>query len=84
VLAERAVDDFPRSTRAIKAGLGLPLKMRGEERTSPHYLRRFLIKSPRWQARRARGAGRRATPRLGVPKGVCPLRGDSTKGLAPL
>ena len=24
------------------------------------------------------------TPRLGVPKGVCPLRGDSTRGLAPL
>jgi hypothetical protein len=23
-------------------------------------------------------------PRLGVPKGVCPLRGDSTRGLAPL
>jgi len=24
------------------------------------------------------------TPRLAVPKGVCPLRGDSTRGLAPL
>ena len=24
------------------------------------------------------------TPRLGVPKGVCPLRGDSTRGLGPL
>ena len=24
------------------------------------------------------------TSRLGVPKGVCPLRGDSTRGLAPL
>ena len=31
-----------------------------------------------------RGAGRRVTSRLGVPKGVCPLRGDSTRGLGPL
>ena len=36
------------------------------------------------------GRDRRAEPRggvtlrLGVPKGVCPLRGDSTRGLAPL
>ena len=26
----------------------------------------------------------RGGPPLGVPKGVCPLRGDSTRGLAPL
>jgi hypothetical protein len=32
VLAERAVEDFPRSTRAIRDGLGLPLKMRRERR----------------------------------------------------
>jgi hypothetical protein len=25
-----------------------------------------------------------ATHRLGVPKGVCPLRGDSTRGAGPL
>ena len=25
-----------------------------------------------------------ALPRLGVPKGVCPLRGDVPRGLAPL
>ena len=24
-----------------------------------------------------------AIPRLGIPKGVCPLRGNSTRGLAP-
>jgi hypothetical protein len=33
VFAERAVEDSPRSTRAIRDDLGLPLKMRGEERT---------------------------------------------------
>ena len=33
VLAERAIEDPPRSTCAIKDGLGLPLKMRGEKRT---------------------------------------------------
>jgi hypothetical protein len=33
VLAERVVEDSPRSTRAIKDSLGLPLKMRGEKRT---------------------------------------------------
>ena len=32
VLAERSVEDPPRSTRAIKDGLGLPLKMTEEKR----------------------------------------------------
>ena len=34
--------------------------------------------------RRARGAGRRGLPRLGVPKRVRPLRGDFYKGAGPL
>ena len=43
-----------------------------------------------WGRVREGGRDRRAeprggvTPRLGVPKGVCPLRGDSTRGLGPL
>ena len=39
VLAERAVEDSPRLTRAIKAGLGLPLKMRRERQAPEPSLR---------------------------------------------
>ena len=84
VLAERAVEDSPRSTRAIKAGLGLPLKMRGEKRTSPHYSRRFLTKPPRRQARRARGAVRRGATPPGSSEGGAPPSWGFYKGAGPL
>jgi hypothetical protein len=49
-----------------------------------------IIHDGSWRNRAVSTRDRRAEPRggvtlrLGVPKGVCPLRGDSTRGLAPL
>ena len=57
---------------------------KGPHHASPHYLRGFVTKPPRRQARRPLGAARRGNSPPGNSEGGVPPSGGFYKGLAPL